>query len=689
MCYPNATDCSVYFFEQRLVKSNSKQEESRMKKIRTIFKKSSALLLAAVMLISTNIVHVSAAEPAGAGKYNVPVLGLDSGIPPFLTPVKEAFSKSFGNNVTLEIKEDGTKEITVNLQHMVVNFGGVYHCNVLTVQGATVLSTRTEQSSQQFGNPSDIVEREVPAVIKVALPQANQEGKYPFIITVDFMNNMNGGNVKPLDVALNLDFANATEVIDYTALNEKIAEVKAYDEANYAAIGYAQLKTVIAEAEQLVNNASSSAEVKEMIAKLDQAKDSLVDISELVTLIAESKELKQDNYTEESYAKFATELQRIEKESKEIRTAEDAQKLLKQLEDAKKELKYVGGNYSKVEAALRKIPKTPSNYTEESWKKLMDAKNAVEYGLGEADQEKIDGFAKNIEDCIKALELKDADYTKVDEALKKVPEDMEKLYTEKSVKAVKDAVNAVVRDLKIDRQKDVDQMAADIEAAVKKLEKKSEKPQKPDGQQKPNGQQKPDSQQKPEEENGPLDKNNLKDGIYEVSVQLYHATNDQLSMAAKSLVSPAKIVVKNGVKTMYVYTQPMTFGNMTASLQEMRVFDLNGNYQNAAVQATNEGNPTCFSFQLPHTEEFIKVQVNPHVEMMGNQFLDARIRVNYQTLSRVSKDANDVKVNVLQPSSGNPKTGDSTNVAMYVIILGLSLLAAGTLVYKRKFYKEK
>ncbi len=663
-----------------------------MKKIRTIFKKSSALLLAAVMLISTNIAHVSAAEPSGVGKYIVPVLGLDSSAP--FDAIKQAFSKAFGESAELEIKEDGTKELTVNLQHMVVNFGGEYHCNVLTVEGATVLSTKTEKFSQKFGDPTNVIDEEVPNVVKVRLPEANEKGGYPFTVTIDFMNAMFGKEY-PTVVTLNLDLSNASEVIDYEALNQKIAELKGYEGSKYAEIGYAQLQNVITEAEQLVNHASSSAEVNEMIAKLDQAKEGLVDISELVNTIAECKELKSENYTEDSFSKFVEKLNEVENEKKEIRTTQDAQKLQKKLEDAKKELKYVGGDYSKVEAALKKIPKNSSNYTEKSWNALMDAKKAVEYGLGAKEQDKIDAYAKNIEDCIKALELKEADYTKVDEALKKVPEDMEKLYTEKSVKAVKDAVNAVVRDLKIDRQKDVDQMAKDIEAAVKKLEKKSEKPQKPENQnkpQKPDNQQKPqkpNNQQKPEEENGPLDKNNLKDGIYEVSVQLFHATNDQLSMAAKALVSPAKIIVKDGVKTMYIYTQPMTFGNITASLQEMRVFDLNGNYQNAAVQATNEGNPTCFSFQLPHTEEFIKVQVNPHVEMMGNQFLDARIRVNYQTLSRVSKDANDVKVNVLQPSSGNPKTGDSTNVAMYVTILSLSLLAVGTLVYKRKFYKEK
>lgn len=66
---------------------------------------------------------------------------------------------------------------------------------------------------------------------------------------------------------------------------------------------------------------------------------------------------------------------------------------------------------------------------------------------------------------------KPADYTKVDEALATVPQDLS-IYTDETVKAVEDAVAAVKRGYKVDKQDEVDKMAADIEAAVKALVKK-------------------------------------------------------------------------------------------------------------------------------------------------------------------------------------------------------------------------
>lgn len=131
----------------------------------------------------------------------------------------------------------------------------------------------------------------------------------------------------------------------------------------------------------------------------------------------------------------------------------------------------------------------------------------------------------------------------------------------------------------------------------------------------------------------PADKNNLSDGTYTVGVKLWHSEKDQASMAASSLKPEAKVVVQNGTRTMYIYTQPMTMGNITASLQEMKVQMKDGSWKDAQVASkSKDGNPTSFKFTLPHTDEYINVQVNPHVEMMGNRFLDARIKVDWSSL---------------------------------------------------------
>lgn len=70
---------------------------------------------------------------------------------------------------------------------------------------------------------------------------------------------------------------------------------------------------------------------------------------------------------------------------------------------------------------------------------------------------------------LRAVPLEElADYTAVDEALGKIPEDLTR-YTEESVAMLEDAVNAVVRDLGEKSQAEVDEMAEAIENAVKGL----------------------------------------------------------------------------------------------------------------------------------------------------------------------------------------------------------------------------
>ena len=80
----------------------------------------------------------------------------------------------------------------------------------------------------------------------------------------------------------------------------------------------------------------------------------------------------------------------------------------------------------------------------------------------------MDAMAKAIEDAISALTYKDADYSKVDEAIAKA----EALNAEeyKDFSGVEAAVNAVVRGKNITQQADVDAMAKAIEDAITDLE---------------------------------------------------------------------------------------------------------------------------------------------------------------------------------------------------------------------------
>lgn len=128
----------------------------------------------------------------------------------------------------------------------------------------------------------------------------------------------------------------------------------------------------------------------------------------------------------------------------------------------------------------------------------------------------------------------------------------------------------------------------------------------------------------------------MTDGTYEVKIALWHSEDDKESMAADAIGKKATIVVENGVKTMHITSGEMSMMGIKASLQELRIADTKGNYTNAKVEVIDsEGNPTGFYFTMPHTNEYITVKVNPHLAIMGNKDIGARIKVDYSTLKLV------------------------------------------------------
>lgn len=140
-----------------------------------------------------------------------------------------------------------------------------------------------------------------------------------------------------------------------------------------------------------------------------------------------------------------------------------------------------------------------------------------------------------------------------------------------------------------------------------------------------------------------LNKDNLNDGRYEVQLYLWNATKDAASMANDCFNHTALIDVKDGVKTISFTTKPMTFAGITANLDTLQYKDNTGNYVDAAVINTDEnGKPNAFSFVLSSTEDYIDVMVNPHVAMMGNKPIAARLKIDYSTLKKAEGSVLDI-----------------------------------------------
>ena len=126
-------------------------------------------------------------------------------------------------------------------------------------------------------------------------------------------------------------------------------------------------------------------------------------------------------------------------------------------------------DYSAVDAAIAKANALEKdNYKEFS--AVEAAVDAVVRGKMLSEQADVDAMAQAIENAITALQYKDADYTKVDEAIAKANALNKDAYT--NFTAVETAINAVVRDKNITEQDEVDAMAQAIENAITALVEK-------------------------------------------------------------------------------------------------------------------------------------------------------------------------------------------------------------------------
>lgn len=137
-------------------------------------------------------------------------------------------------------------------------------------------------------------------------------------------------------------------------------------------------------------------------------------------------------------------------------------------------------NFAKIDEAIAKVPENLDIYTTESVEKLNTLINNVDRSIRITQQEVVDNYAKAIENAIVELKLKDADYSKVDEAIAKVDNLNKDEY--KDFSKVEAAVKAVKRGLDITKQEEVDKMAKDILVAIDLLEKKAAEVTKPEEQ---------------------------------------------------------------------------------------------------------------------------------------------------------------------------------------------------------------
>ena len=254
---------------------------------------------------------------------------------------------------------------------------------------------------------------------------------------------------------------------DYAKVDAAIAKANALNKDNYK--DFSAVETAINSvvpgkklAEQAEVDAMAKA-IEDALAAL-QYKDA--DYTKVDAAIAKANALNKDNYKDFSAVEAAV---NAVARGKNITQQAEVDAMAKAIEDAVSALQYKGADYTKVDAAIAKADAlNKDNYKDFS--AVEAAVHAVVRDKNITEQSKVDAMAKAIEDAIAALQYKDADYTKVDEAIAKANALNKDNY--KDFSAVEAAVNAVVRGKNITEQGEVDAMAKAIEDAIAALQYK-------------------------------------------------------------------------------------------------------------------------------------------------------------------------------------------------------------------------
>ena len=254
---------------------------------------------------------------------------------------------------------------------------------------------------------------------------------------------------------------------DYTKVDEAITKANALNKDDYkdfSAVDSA-VNAVVRD-----KNITEQSEVDKMAKAIEDAIAALqykeADYTKVDEAIAKANALNKDDYKDFSAVESA--INAVVRD-KNITEQSEVDAMAKAIEDTIAALQYKDADYTKVDEAIAKANAlNKDNFKDFSG--VEAAVNAVVRDKNFTEQSEVDKMAKAIEDAIAALQYKDADYTKVDEAIAKANALKKDEY--KDFSGVEAAVNAVVRGKNITEQSEVDAMAKAIEDAIAALEKK-------------------------------------------------------------------------------------------------------------------------------------------------------------------------------------------------------------------------
>ena len=259
---------------------------------------------------------------------------------------------------------------------------------------------------------------------------------------------------------------------DTSAVQTVIDEMKKVNAENYTSDSYAVLKAAIAQAESQIDD-ETKADVN--IRAMRNAKANLISIVELNAALSDAAKYEAADYTADSYAVLAATVNADNMNA--LKTSGTAEQIAEAVQSIRNAIDGLVLRATDMDAYRDKIQfkSEAGDYTEDTYaeyKEAYDVLMALDSSTGNVSADEFQAAKARFENAQAALKMIKADYTKVDEALAKVPADLS-IYTDATVKTLKDAIAKVDRNQPLSKQAEVDAYADAIHDAINNLVVKS------------------------------------------------------------------------------------------------------------------------------------------------------------------------------------------------------------------------
>ncbi len=185
------------------------------------------------------------------------------------------------------------------------------------------------------------------------------------------------------------------------------------------------------------------------------------------------------------------------------------------------------------------------------------------------------------------------------------------------------------------------------------------------------------------------------DGLsfYSVPVALWHFYEEKESMGNGAMSPLANIVEKDGKMTIFIESKKMEVTGITASLINL-YYDDGKDFVRATPHAFDlevEGEltkrPSVFSVPLNNKNELINVLVDPKVEVMGDEPIKARLKIDFANMKQVDEASASV---FLRAMNGSKEPDFDASKDMLSINKGMELEApAGAFTERYSFYANE